>query len=168
MTEHAPRVVLDTVVFLQALITGRGPAAGCIDLLRAGRFVLLMSDATFDELRIVPLRPKLTAKYPLISSERVQSLVTEIESRAVKIAKPLPVFPLPRDPKDEPFVDLAVAGNAQFIVTWNEVHLTYLMKRDTTEGREFCARYPNIRIISPPEFLAAVNSWTDAQLERER
>jgi len=168
MTQHPPRVVLDTVVFVQALISGRGPAAGCIDLLRAGRFILLMSDASFDELSNVPLRARLTAKYPFITIERVQSFVAEIASLSVKITKPAPVFSLPRDAKDEPFVDLAVAGNAQFIVTWNEVHLTYLMKRDTAEGREFCTRFPNITIVSPPDFLVALRSMANAQLKPER
>ena len=157
MSEPLPRAVLDTVVFVQALISGRGTAAGCIDLLRAGRFILLMSDATFDELRNVPLRPRLTTKYPFITAEKVESFVTDIESFAVRIARPPAIFPLPRDSGDEPIIDLAVAGDAEFIVTWNERHLTYLMKQDTPEGREFCSRFPKIRIVSPPDFLAAVN-----------
>ena len=53
MIEDVSRVVLDTVVFVQALISGRGHAAGCIDPLCAGRFVLLMSDDTFAELKDV-------------------------------------------------------------------------------------------------------------------
>jgi hypothetical protein len=27
------------------------------------------------------------------------------------------------------------------------------MKQDTPEGREFCARYPGVKILTPPEFL---------------
>lgn len=69
------------------------------------------------------------------------------------------VVTLPRDPKDEPYVDLAVAAGAQFLVSWNERHLCYLMKCDTPEGREFCGRFPNLRILTPPEFVRAV---TDA------
>jgi predicted nucleic acid-binding protein len=58
--------------------------------------------------------------------------------------------------------------HAPRVVLDTVVFLQALITGRGTEGREFCARYPNIRIISPPEFLAAVNSWTDAQLERER
>lgn len=156
MTDPLPRVVFDTVVFVQALISGRGPAAGCLDHLRAGRFILLMSDATYDELREVPLRPKLTAKYPSLTLDKVAAFVAEIESLAVKIAAPPTAFSLPRDSKDEPFIDLAIAGAAQYLVTWNERHLTYLMKQDTPEGKVFCARFPTLLILSPPDFLAKV------------
>jgi putative PIN family toxin of toxin-antitoxin system len=154
MTDSLPRVVLDTVVFVQALISGRGHAAGCLEQLRAGRFVLLMSDATFDELKDVPLRPSLAAKYPFITSDKVTAFVAEIESLAVRIANPAAVITLPRDPKDEPFIDLAVAGSAQFIVTWNQRHLTYLMRQDTPEGKDFCTRFPAIKILSPIDFMS--------------
>jgi predicted nucleic acid-binding protein len=79
-----------------------------------------------------------------------------VESFAVTIANPVSVFILPRDIKDEPFINLAVAGNAQFIVTWNDRHLTYLMRQDTPEGKDFCTRFPNLKIVSPPEFLHAL------------
>ena len=157
MIDPPPRAVLDTVVFVQALISGRGHAAGCLQQLRAGRFVLLMSDATFDELRDVPLRPKFRAKYPFVTPDKVAAFVAEIESLAVRIARPAAVFSLPRDRKDEPFIDLAVAAQAQFIVTWNDRHLTYLMKQDTPEGKEFCMRFPQLRILSPADFMALIN-----------
>ena len=118
--------------------------------------MLLMSDATFAELRDVPLRPTLATKYPHITPPRVLAFIAEIDSFALKIGKPASVFRLPRDIKDEPFIDLAVAGDAQYIVTWNERHLTYLMRQDTPEGSEFCRRFPNIRIVSPPDFLIAL------------
>jgi predicted nucleic acid-binding protein len=112
-----------------------------------------MSDATIAELKEVPLRTKFVAKYPFVTAAKVAAFVAEIEALAVRISKPPLAFMLPRDPKDEPFIDLAVAGGAQFIVTWNERHLTYLMNRDTPEGMDFCTRYPKLWIISPPAFL---------------
>jgi predicted nucleic acid-binding protein len=68
------------------------------------------------------------------------------------------VFRLPRDPKDEPFIDVAVAGGANYIVTWNSRHLTYLMKRDTAEGKDFCSRFPAIQIVDPPTFINAIDA----------
>jgi hypothetical protein len=38
-------------------------------------------------------------------------------------------------------------------VTWNDRHLTYLMQQDTAEGRDFCRRFPLLKIVSPPAFL---------------
>ena len=158
MNQGLPRVVLDTVVFVQALISGRGPAARCLEGARRGRFILLQADGTLAELREVPFRPKLRAKYPFVTDQAVEAFVAEIESVAVRVPTPPPVLKLPRDPKDQPFIDLAVAGDARFIVTWNDRHLTYLMPRDTPEGTEFTARFPEIRIVSPPEFLAELDT----------
>jgi len=153
MSAAPPRVVLDTVVFVQALISGRGASAECIERLKAGLFVLLMSNDTRAEVLDVPLRPELMRKYSHLTEERVQRFVAEIDSLAVLIPRVSNIFSLPRDPKDEPFIDLAIAGDADYLVTWNERHLTYLMKQDTPEGKDFCARFPKIRILSPPELL---------------
>jgi len=54
------------------------------------------------------------------------------------------------------YIDLAVAAGAHYLCTWNERHLTYLMKQDTPEGLEFCRRYPNLKILDPPAVLAAL------------
>jgi predicted nucleic acid-binding protein len=63
------RVVLDTVVYVQALISGRGPAAAVFDRLRAGRFVLLLSDAVLAEVRDVPLRPELRSRFKHLTED---------------------------------------------------------------------------------------------------
>lgn len=153
MNSPHPRVVLDTVVFVQALISGRGAAAGCIDLLKAGKFVLLLNDDLLREVREVPLRPELTRKYTHLTLERIEAFVEEICSLGVQLQPASAGFRLQRDPMDEMLIDLAVAGSADFLVTWNERHLTYLMKGDTVEGRDFCNRFPKIHILSPPQFL---------------
>ena len=160
MSPIPPRVVLDTVVLVQALVSGRGTAAGCVERLRLGRFILLMSDATLDELADVPLRPKFVAKYSFVTPEKVAAFIADLQSFAVMIPRPPTAFELPRDPKDEPFIDLAVAGEARYLVTWNDRHLTYLMRRDTPEGKDFCNRFPGLAIVSPPDFLRMLDVVT--------
>ena len=156
MTQVLSRVVLDTVVYVQALISGRGHAAGCIERLKSGRFVVLLSDDLLSEMRDVPLRAELTRKYTHLTPERVDAFVAEIRALAVEVPAPAMAFRLPRDPDDEPLINLAIAGAADFLVTWNERHLTYLMRQDTPEGMDFCARYPKLKIVSPPDFLKAI------------
>jgi putative PIN family toxin of toxin-antitoxin system len=159
-TAAPPRVVLDTVVFVQCLISGRGAAAACLERLRHGHFILFISDAILAELNDVPRRPELTQKYSQLTPARVDAFIGDVQSRAVMIHKPPNVFSLPRDPDDEMLIDLAVAADATFIVTWNERHLTYLMKRDTTEGIEFCRRFPQLQIVAPPLFLRQLANST--------
>lgn len=153
---EVPRVVLDATIFVQALINRHGPAARCIDRMREGVAVLLLSDAVLAEVSDVPLRPSLTRRYSQLTETRVHAFVDEMRSLAVHIATPPNLFALPRDPKDEPYTDLAIAGGARFLVTWNDRHLTYLMRRSTPEGRDFCDRFPGLLMLTPPEFLTAV------------
>lgn len=158
MNATPPRVVFDAVAFVQALISGRGPAAACIGQVLAGAAVLFVSDAIIAEVRGVPLRPELTRRYRELTPERVNGFVRDILSVAIHVSEPAKSFRLPRDPKDEPYIDLAIEVNAAYLVTWNARHLTYLMAGDTPEGQEFLNRYPKIRILSPPAFLSELRA----------
>lgn len=99
------------------MISGRGPAAACIERLKAGQFVLLLSHSLLAELREVPLRPELRSRYSQLSPERVHRFAREVQAMCVVIASPPNALKLPRDPDDKPVIDLAVAGNADYIVT---------------------------------------------------
>jgi putative PIN family toxin of toxin-antitoxin system len=150
---NRPRVVFDAVVYVQALIGGRGPAAACIHRALSGDVIVFLSDALLAEIAEVPLRPELTRRYPHLTTERVAGFLRDVQAVAVHVASPSRAFTLPRDSKDEPYTDLAIAVDAAYLVTWNHRHLTYLMQQDTAEGRDFCRRFPFLRIVSPPEFL---------------
>jgi len=65
-----PRVVLDTVVFVQALISNRGPVAACVQRARGGAFVLVLSQPLIEEMAGVPQRPELTRRYPHLAAPR--------------------------------------------------------------------------------------------------
>jgi putative PIN family toxin of toxin-antitoxin system len=148
-----PRVVFDAVVFVQALISGRGPAAACVETVRAGQAALFLSDAIVAEMKDVPRRPELTSRYRHLTSERVDEFVRDVQTMSIHVATPAHALSLPRDPKDEPYTDLAIEIAAEFLVTWNERHLTYLMRGDTPEGKSFCEKFPQLTILSPPVFL---------------
>ncbi len=156
MTPSPPRVVFDAVVFVQALINGRGPSASCIERISTGEAILFLSNAILAEIQNVPLRRELTRRYAHLTPRLVESFVENIQAIAMHIAAPPKTFTLPRDPNDEPYIDLAVAANARYVVTWNDRHLTYLMREDTPEGKEFRAKFPAITILSPTDFLRNV------------
>ncbi len=141
------------MIYVQALISRRGPAAACFDRVFKAQAVLFTSDALLEEARSVPLRHELTRRYSRLTQERVEAFVDAVRTVSVNIPKPPKSFSLPRDPKDEICTDLAIAASAQYLVTWNQKHLTYLMKRDTPEGEDFCARFPQLIILDPPAFL---------------
>jgi putative PIN family toxin of toxin-antitoxin system len=156
LSNTLPRVVFDAVVYVQALISGRGPAAACIERILSGKAILFLSDAILAEITDVPLRPELTRRYSHLTPAAVTEFVRELRAVAVHVPAPAKAFVLSRDPKDEPYTDLSVAVRADYLVTWNDRHLTYLMRRDTPESKDFCAKFPWLKILSPPDFLGVL------------
>ncbi len=106
------RVVLDTVVFVRALLN---PKSRCGRLLfeYVDRYQIIVSQATARELLEVLQRPELTRKYPAlnaISLRRVIDLLAQAETVAVT-----GVPEIVRDPKDNIFVATALAGQADYL-----------------------------------------------------
>ena len=155
-----PVVVYDCMVFLQALISDTGPAFACMQRVEEGRVKLVVSTAVLEEVSDVLNRFDLKIKFPRLVPERIQKFLGEVTKRSELIEDVPAVFKLPRDPKDEPYINLAIAAQAQFLVTWNRRHLGYLMAKDTPEGQDFCRRFPGIIILEPPTFLRELSNLT--------
>ena len=112
--KRAPRVVLDTNVLLSALVFTHGRAPAVREAWQAGRCEPLVSKATVDELIRVLGYPK----FKLVADEQRDLLADYLPyCRTVAIPVKLPRTPPCRDPFDLPFLQLAMAGKADFIVT---------------------------------------------------
>jgi putative PIN family toxin of toxin-antitoxin system len=148
--------VYDCVVFLQGVGRRGNAARKCLDLVDDGTVQLCLSPDVLAEIEDVLHRPEILRKFPLIESEDSQTLLRTARNKSLLLADVPKAFQLPRDPDDEPYTDLAIAADAKFLVTWNDRHLTYLMRQETPEGVEFCRRFPNVKIVDPPTFLAEI------------
>ena len=114
------RVVLDTVVFVRALLSPRGPGGRLLSEF-AHRLIIIVSKPTAEELLRVIRRPELAIKYPTIAKIRTQQIIDLLaKAEIVEIGSPLRVV---RDPKDDMFVATALAGSADFIVSEDKVLL---------------------------------------------
>jgi putative PIN family toxin of toxin-antitoxin system len=110
------RIVLDTNVVVSGLLNPYGHPGRLLDLVLEGWVTLLVDDRIFTEYEVVLRRPK----FGLGSSEVGDSLdYVEAESSWIR-AKPL-IVSLP-DPDDLPFLEVAVAGFADSLVTGNVKH----------------------------------------------
>ena len=108
------RVVLDTNVVLSALVFGGG-AAGRLRLgWQQGTFVPLAATATVQELVRVLAYPKFR-----LSPAEQQELLADYLPWVQTVRTPQPPPPVPdcRDPLDLPFMHLAVAGQADVLVS---------------------------------------------------
>jgi putative PIN family toxin of toxin-antitoxin system len=152
----AIRAVFDCTLFLQAVTSERGPAFKCFQLVEAGRITLFLSPSVLAEVRDVLSRPVIRAQFPILTEDRAAAFVRKFMSVAVIMPDPPNAFALPRDHDDEPYTDLAIAAGAEYLVTWNKRHLTYLMERDTPEGKDFCEKFPSLKILPPPTFIQKI------------
>ncbi|HET6247539.1 MAG TPA: putative toxin-antitoxin system toxin component, PIN family [Tepidisphaeraceae bacterium] len=156
MSSTPVRVVYDCVVFLQGVGRRGNAARKCLDLVDDGTVQLCLSADVLAEIEDVLHRPEIRRKFPLIESANSKTLLRTARNKAMLLADVPKAFQLPRDPDDEPYTDLAIAADAKFLVTWNDRHLTYLMRQETPEGVEFCRRFPSVKIVDPPTFLAEI------------
>jgi putative PIN family toxin of toxin-antitoxin system len=150
-----PLVVFDCVVFLQGLIKESGPAVTCIERFEQGRISLAISPKVLSELHDVLSRSSLRQSFPLLSDEKAERLI-ELLLLKGRLFRNVPRrFELPRDPDDEPNLNLAIESGSQFLVT-RDRDLLDLMRWDTEQGRIFQSRFRELGILDPVAFLKEI------------
>jgi putative PIN family toxin of toxin-antitoxin system len=107
-----PRFVFDTNVLISALMFSRSKPRLAWNQARTTG-VILASHDTLQELGLVLRRPKLAAYVPP-SESRV--FLTEL-ARVVELVSVTERVELCRDPRDDKFLELALAGRADFLLT---------------------------------------------------
>ena len=122
----APRVVLDTNVVLSALVFTHGRAVALREAWQGGRCEPLVSKQTADELIRVLGYPK----FKLEAAEQHELIADYLPyCRTVAIPAKPPRTPVCRDPFDLPFLQLAVVGKADLLVTGDQDLLGIESKR---------------------------------------
>jgi len=112
-----PRVVLDTNLVLSALVFAQGRLAVLRHAWQGGRFVPLVSKATTAELIRVLAYPKFK-----LDTEEQQELLADYLPwcKTVRIPNPSPAIPACRDIYDQPFLQVAIAGQADYLVSGDQ------------------------------------------------
>lgn len=136
------RVVLDTNVLISAALSPGGTSRRTVDTSFATCSVLLL-EATFAELVDVIDRPHLRRYY---SEARKTGFLTQLKATAHWL-KPAGLIEAGRDPKDFKFLDLAVSGGADYLVSGDQD----LLVLHPFEG---------IPILTPAQFLAEMGRAT--------
>lgn len=128
------KIVLDTNILVSGLLQPFGPSGQIVRLVAVGELVLCHDSRILAEYREVLLRKKFR-----FDPERVEILLDEIRAGGIPVAaRPLAIR-LP-DPDDEPFLEIALAGEAQCLVTGNVKHYP----ADARHG---------VEVISPRSFI---------------
>lgn len=131
------RVVLDTNVLVQSLIAAQGPANSIIGLALTRSFELLVDERMREEYEDVLSRTRLQ-----FHRSDVQNLLKRIDLVATRMTSgPLPGgkkgFP---DSDDVVFLEVAVSGRAQVLVTTNLRHFPPALRH-------------GVAVVTPLEFV---------------
>ncbi|MEA5075491.1 MAG: putative toxin-antitoxin system toxin component, PIN family [Coriobacteriia bacterium] len=107
------RIVLDTNVLVSGLLTPYGPPGEIVRMASSGAITLCLDARILAEYAEVLSRPKFG-----FDADAVAALLDQLEYTGwTTAAEPLPLR-LP-DPDDEPFLEVALSGAADALVTGN-------------------------------------------------
>ncbi len=135
------KIVIDTSVIISALIGKKGPSREILRQCLKGHHKPLISNALFLEFEDVSTRSQILKLCPL-SSKEINSLLCAFYS----VTEWVPIYYLWRpnllDENDNFLIELAIAGNAEIIVTNN-----------TKDLKAAELSFENIQILKPEHFL---------------
>jgi uncharacterized protein len=130
------KIVLDTNVLVSGLISPFEPPGRIVDLLVGENLYVLYDDRILSEYRDVLARPRLQ-----IDAWAAEVVVELIQDRGILVSAPPLAVELP-DPDDLPFLEVAHAGAAAYLITGNEKHF------QPTRGSS------TVPVVSPAGFLS--------------
>jgi uncharacterized protein len=133
------RAVIDTNILVSGLIRKQGLPGQVLRRLRDGDFSIIYSVPIMVEVVDVLSRPQIQRKYQVMSDD-ITALIYLVRLRG-ELVSPNRKIDTCRDPKDNRFLEAAIEGNADMIVSGD---------KDLLDMVDF----ETIPIISTAEFLA--------------
>ena len=143
----AVRAVVDTNVWVSALLNPSGPPAAVRHALQQQRFVLVSSEPLLAELAEVLARPRFAQVYRVTRAEVIE-LVALVRERGDLVSVTGSVR-ICRDPDDDAVVETALNGRADALVTRDD---------DLKGAADVVAalRERGVAVLSVSRFLAAL------------
>jgi uncharacterized protein len=143
------RVVVDTNVWVSALLNRAGAPARIRTALEERRFRLVASEPLLAEVAEVLACPRLARKYSVTSADR-EELISLLRARAI-IVPVEGAVQVCRDPDDDVVIETALRGRAELLVTRDD---------DLKRAAEVIAILSKVGIgvLSVQRFLAELDS----------
>jgi len=134
-------VVVDTSILISALIGSKGPSREILRQCLKGKLKPLISNALFSEYEDVSTRDRIINTCPLSDEER-RKLLNAFYNICHWVSIHYLWRPNIRDEGDNFLIELAVAGNADYLITNN------IGDFENTQ-----LNFPSIQIMTPEQFL---------------
>jgi putative PIN family toxin of toxin-antitoxin system len=149
------RVVYDCMIFLQAAARGGSPAGLCLSLAEQRFVELCVSSMVLDEVGEVLRRPRLRAKFPVLTAEVVSQFLQAVKGFSTFFSSVQREFTFARDPKDEPYINLARTANARYLVS-RDAHLLDVPTSSDMDSRHIREECPGLEFVDPLTFLGSI------------
>src|SRR5258708_32184365 len=146
------RAVFDCMVFLQGAARRESPAGACLLLVDLEAIELCISEAIVAEVRDVLTRPRVRLRFPALTDELIERFLVALGKRALTIPGVPRVFLYERDRKDEPYINLAIAAEASYLVS-RDPDVLGLANPDDPDGERLRHYAPRLQILDPGSFL---------------
>ena len=138
------RIVLDANQFVSALLKPRSNPAQIISLIREDKVKLLMSEEIISEISNVLLYSKILKRHGK-TPEYIAGFIRKLRVVSVMTNVGLTIDAIEDDPSDNKYLECAVEGGADFIIS-GDSHLKDLKV------------FRGIRIVSPADFIMIVKT----------
>ena len=155
MPQEKIKVVFDCNIIWQSFFFGNGVSAKCKKLVDGGVITLFLSSEVLEEMREVMTRPEFLAKFQTVTETMIEKYLEQLARRSVFIRSVPKKFRLSRDADDEPYINLAIESEADYIVT-RDSDLLDLMTGYDVESKEFRQKTRPLKVVEPLEFLKIV------------
>ena len=136
------RIVLDTNIYVSALISAKGHPAMIVRWWLEGAYDVLLSQPIRDEVLRVTAYERIQKKYANVRENRLE-FAALLAEQAVWVQPEMTIDAVEADESDNRYVECAVAGEAGYIITGDD-HLLAL------------GEYAGIRILTPAAFVVLV------------
>ncbi|MDR0513827.1 MAG: putative toxin-antitoxin system toxin component, PIN family [Coriobacteriaceae bacterium] len=131
------RIVIDTNVFVSSLRSARGASFALMRLIDQGRFIVSVSTALLLEYEDAATRSLADTVF---SADDLTEIIDGLFAICERHETYFHWRPYLKDPEDEHVLELAVASNSRYIISYN--------KRDFAGSEQF-----GIPVLTPQEFL---------------
>lgn len=141
------RVVLDTNVLISAVLVKSGNPLRIVEMWEAGAFSLILSQEILAEVERVFTYPKIRTRLQS-RQEEIGAFVELLRSESLWVEIQEQLHVVAPDESDNRYIETAVAGNADYVVTGDN-HLLTL------------GRYRGVEIVTPAAFVLLLGSQAE-------
>lgn len=127
-------IALDTNVLVSGFLTPFGSSGAIVRMFSAGKLIL-----EYDSRILLEYQEVLTRSKFQFDKDQIDTLIDYVRKNGQVVSSSPLNKPLP-DPDDTPFLEVAIEGKAEYLVTGNKVHYPAKFRK-------------GIKVLSPTEFI---------------